>query len=69
MTKIQRRLFDFIVSYREQYGYSPSLNEMANAMNVASITGVKKNLAALVRKEKVRITVGVHRSVMPTNNQ
>ena len=48
--KRQKQILDFIRQYIEKYGYSPTLAEIADSINVSSLATVHEHLQALVQK-------------------
>lgn len=46
----QRDVLDFIVAYRRECGYPPTLREIGAALNVRSTNGITDHLRALERK-------------------
>ena len=61
LTKKQRKTLDFITTFIEQKGYSPSYREIANGLKLNSVATVAQHIDTLVDKgflEKVRIRLG-----------
>jgi repressor LexA len=54
LTKRQRRILDFIRSFRERRGYSPTLSEIARHFGLRSPATVHKHLANLEQKGAVK---------------
>ena len=48
--KRQKQIVDFIAQYISSHGHSPTLQEIAGAMNLSSLATVHEHIAALVRK-------------------
>lgn len=48
--KKERNLLKFIIQFQEQYGYSPTLREMANAMGNRSVSTIHMIIRSLVDK-------------------
>lgn len=63
LTARQARLLQIIEDSLTQRGYVPTLQEMAQAMGVASLHGVKRHLAALERKGYIRRFPGRRRAI------
>jgi len=63
LTARQEKLLRLIETTQAQRGYAPSLQELAQAMGIASLQGVKDHLAALERKGYVRRTPGRRRAI------
>lgn len=66
LTERQERLLRFIEQSIAQHGYAPTLQEMARAMNIASLQGVKDHLAALERKGYLNRFPGRRRAITVT---
>ncbi len=47
LTPRQKYVLDFIIGYSDQHGFSPTFQEIANGVGVASKTGVSQHLANL----------------------
>jgi repressor LexA len=47
LTKRQKEVLDFIADFVEENGYSPSYEELAHALNLASLATVHKHIQAL----------------------
>jgi len=63
LTDRQERLLHIIETSVTKRGYVPTLQEMATAMGIASLQGVKDHLAALERKGYLRRTPGRRRAL------
>jgi repressor LexA len=63
LTARQARLLQVIEGSLAQRGYVPTLQEMAHAMGIASLQGVKRHLAALERKGYIRRFPGRRRAI------
>lgn len=50
LTKKQRRTLDYITSFIEQHGYSPSYREIANGLKLNSVATVAQHIDSLVGK-------------------
>jgi repressor LexA len=61
--KRQKQILDFIRSYIEKYGYSPTLGEIADAMGVSSLATVHEHLQALVKKGVIKKFDGAVRGI------
>jgi len=61
--KRQRQIVDFIAQYIQKYGYSPTLQEIANALGVSSLATVHEHLQALSRKKVIRKFEGAVRGI------
>ena len=54
LTKRQKQVLDFLVSFLDRRGYSPSYEEMAKSLGLASLATVHKHLTTLERKGFIR---------------
>jgi repressor LexA len=63
LTLRQRRVLQLIESWVASHGYAPTLQELAQALGLASLQGVKDHLAALERKGYLRRAVGKRRAL------
>jgi len=63
LTSRQERLLQVIETWLTERGYVPTLQEMAKAMGIASLQGVKGHLAALERKGYLRRFPGRRRAI------
>jgi repressor LexA len=63
LTTRQEKLLRLIETTQAKRGYAPSLQELAHAMGISSLQGVKDHLAALERKGYVRRTPGRRRAI------
>lgn len=63
LTARQEKLLRLIESAQAKRGYAPSLQELAQAMGISSLQGVKDHLAALERKGYLRRTPGRRRAI------
>src|SRR5260370_41623517 len=63
LTRRQKEVLDFIASYQVENGYSPSYDEIARGLNLASIPTVHKNIAALQTKNYLHRSHNQSRSI------
>jgi repressor LexA len=63
LTARQEKLLRLIETSHVTRGYVPSLHELAQAMGIASLQGVKDHLTALERKGYIRRTPGRRRAI------
>lgn len=63
LTARQKRLLQVIEESLAKRGYVPTLQEMAHAMGIASLHGVKRHLSALERKGYLRRFPGRRRAI------
>ncbi len=63
LTKRQKQVLDFIGSYREDNGISPSYEEIARNLDLASIATVHKHISALEAKKYVNRNHNQSRSI------
>jgi len=61
--KRQREIFDYICQYINKFGYSPTLKEIANAMELSSLATVHEHLLALEKKQVLRRYEGAVRGI------
>ncbi|MCS6951581.1 MAG: transcriptional repressor LexA [Bryobacterales bacterium] len=54
LTRRQKEVLDFIVRFIEENGYSPSYEEVARGLNLASLATVHKHIRALEAKHYLR---------------
>ncbi len=54
LTRRQKQVLEFIASYQRDFGYSPSYEEIAEALGLASLATVHKHIATLERKHYLR---------------
>ena len=54
LTKRQKQVLDFLVNFMNRQGYSPSYEEIARSLNLASLATVHKHLSTLERKGYIR---------------
>jgi len=54
----QRETLDFISQFIQKHGYSPTLQEVADAMNLNSLATVHEHVKSLVRKGVIKKTGG-----------
>ncbi len=63
ITSRQKQLLDFVQGYTEKKGISPSLEEMAKALNLSSLSSVHYHLAHLEEKGLISRDSGTYRSI------
>lgn len=61
--KRQRQIVDYLAQYIQKNGYSPTLQEIATALNVSSLATVHEHLQALQRKKVIRKSDGAVRGI------
>lgn len=61
--KRQRQIVDFISQYIQKYGYSPTLQEIADALHVSSLATVHEHLQALIKKKVIKKYEGAVRGI------
>ena len=54
LTKRQKEVLDFIARFMDENGYSPSYEEIARALNLASLATVHKHITALDNKNYLK---------------
>jgi repressor LexA len=65
LTKKQKRTLDFVASFIEQRGYSPSYREIANGLKLNSVATVAQHIDSLVTKGLLTKGNNSARSLMP----
>ncbi len=63
LTKRQKAIFTFLRDYLDRYGYSPTLEEIADHFGLASLNGVYKHLKALEERGFIRRLSNQARSI------
>lgn len=66
LTVRQRQTYDFIRSFIGEYGYSPTLQEIAGALEITGNLGVLRHLEALERQGLLRRTPRSSRAIVLT---
>ncbi|MBV8818536.1 MAG: transcriptional repressor LexA [Acidobacteriaceae bacterium] len=54
LTKRQKEVLDFVADFVEEHGYSPSYEELAQGLNLASLATVHKHIQALQSRNYLR---------------
>lgn len=65
LTKKQRKTLDFISTFIEQHGYSPSYREIANGLKLSSVATIAQHIDTLVAKGLLVKGNNSARSLMP----
>jgi repressor LexA len=63
LTRRQKEVLDFIAAYQVENGYSPSYEEIARGMKLASIATVHKHISALDKKNYLHRNHNQSRSI------
>jgi repressor LexA len=63
LTRRQKEVMDFLSSFIEKHGYSPSYEEIAGGLGLASLATVHKHIQALEAKQYVRRSYNHSRSL------
>ena len=63
ITRRQKEVLDFIASWQVENGYSPSYEEIARGLNLASIATVHKHISALDKKNYLQRSHNQSRSI------
>lgn len=63
LTRRQKEVMDFLASFITDHGYSPSYEEIANGLGLASLATVHKHIQALEAKQYVRRSYNHSRSL------
>ena len=66
LTRRQKEFLDFLISFTDTKGYSPSYEEIASAMDLASLATVHKHVASLEMKGYLRRGFNQSRSLEVT---
>jgi repressor LexA len=64
LTNKQQEVLDFIVKFREENQYSPTVGDIMRGLGYKSVPAAKVHVAALIRKGKIRTTPNVSRSIV-----
>ncbi|MFO0955397.1 MAG: transcriptional repressor LexA [Candidatus Saccharibacteria bacterium] len=65
LTKKQKRTLDYVSSFIEQHGYSPSYREIANGLKLNSVATVAQHIDSLVSKGLLTKGNNSARSLLP----
>src|ERR1039457_6205944 len=63
LTKRQKQVLDFIAAFVDEHGYSPSYEELAQGLNLASLATVHKHISALTTKNYLKRSFNHSRSL------
>jgi len=63
LTKRQKEVLDYLVSFLNKHGYAPSFEEIAHALKLTSLATVHKHMQTLERKGFVRRGYNQSRSI------
>ena len=63
LTKRQKEVLDFLVSFHNKHGYSPSFEEMAHSLKLTSLATVHKHITTLEKKGFIRRGYNQSRSI------
>ena len=66
LTKRQKEVLDFLVTFVNKHGYSPSFEEIAGALRLTSLATVHKHITTLERKGFIRRGYNQSRSIEVT---
>lgn len=67
LTKKQRKTLDFVTTFIEQMGYSPSYREIANGLKLSSVATVAQHIDTLVEKGFLEKGNNSARSLIPVH--
>jgi repressor LexA len=67
LTKRQKEVLDFIQNFVTEHGYSPSYEELATGLNLASLATVHKHVSTLESKDYLRRSYNQSRSLEVTS--
>jgi repressor LexA len=63
LTRRQRQVLDFVAGFLQQHGYSPSYEEVAEGMHLASLATIHKHLTTLCNKGYLKRGINQSRSL------
>src|SRR5438309_10375509 len=63
LTRRQKEVMDFLSGFIQKYGYSPSYDEIATGLKLASLATVHKHIQALEAKQYLRRSYNHSRSL------
>jgi repressor LexA len=63
LTRRQKQVLDFLVSFINHHGYSPSFEEIATSLDLSSLATVHKHIQTLERKAFIRRGANQSRSI------
>lgn len=63
LTKRQKQVLDFLISFQDKHGYAPSFEEMARGLKLSSLATVHKHIETLERKGFIRRGYNQSRSI------
>src|SRR5690242_10684853 len=63
LTRRQRQVYDFIASFVQSHGYSPSFEEIGNGMGLSSLATVHKHITNLEKKGLLKRDYNRSRSI------
>src|SRR5450755_5088533 len=66
LTKRQKEVLDFLVSFETRHGYAPSFEEIGKGMKLTSLATVHKHISTLERKGFIRRGYNQSRSIEVT---
>src|ERR1700691_3130703 len=66
LTKRQKEVLDFLVSFHNKHGYSPSFEEIARSLKLTSLATVHKHITTLEKKGFIRRGYNQSRSIEVT---
>ncbi len=64
LTSRQQQVYNFIVHYLDQYGYAPTLQEIAGHLEIRGNLGVLRHLGALEKKGYISRAAGSSRGIV-----
>lgn len=68
MTAMQKKVFDYINQYWEENGYSPSYDDIADALGISSRSNVHRVIYALIERGFIENLPGKARSLKVIKN-
>lgn len=67
LTDRQNQILSFILEFRNENGYPPTLREIGKRFGIASTFGVKRHLEALIKKGFIHVEVNASRGISVLN--
>lgn len=67
--KRQKQIFDFISQYIQKNGFSPTLQQIADAIGVSSLATIHEHLNAMAKKKIIKKFEGAVRGIEIVNNK
>ena len=65
LTRREKDIYDFLLRYRADNSCSPSMREIAEGVDLYSVSTVHKHIHSMAEKGWIRIPEGRSRSIIP----